>query len=95
MYIFTGICLVVALASAVLNIINKPSTIKTSGLGLGAFLLVFVIAYILASDEVMEYHGELSNTTSKLSGTGLYMFYILIVAAAGAIVFSAVSKLFK
>ena len=94
-YILFGVSTVLALIAAVLSMVVKPETIKSTMIGVGAMLLVFGISYGLASDEVLPKYGEVSPLTSRLSGAGLYAFYILFFAAFAAIVFSGVMKLVK
>ncbi|MDN3723291.1 hypothetical protein QRD02_02770 [Aequorivita sp. SDUM287046] len=71
--------------------------IKNTLISVGAFLLVIVVAYVLADSSPMEMQeGEmLSESGSKWVGTGLIAFYILAVLAVGAMVFSGIKKITK
>ncbi len=71
--------------------------IKSTLLSIGAFLLIVVIAYVLADATPMQMpEGDmLSESGSKWVGTGLYTFYIMAVLAIGAMVFSGIKKVTK
>ncbi|MDA9277152.1 hypothetical protein N9P56_02110, partial [Flavobacteriaceae bacterium] len=64
-------------------------------MSIGAFLLIFVISYVMADGvESFTKDGELVTAqTSRYIGTGLYAFYILSVVAVIAMAFSGVKKL--
>ena len=68
--------------------------IKNTLISVGAFLLVVVIAYVLADGTPMVMpEGEmLSASGSKWVDTGLYTFYILGIVAIGAMVFTGIKK---
>lgn len=69
--------------------------IKKTLISIGAFLLIFVIAYALSTGvESTNRDGEIITAqTSKWIGTGLYAFYIMAILAVIAMVFSGVKKL--
>ena len=71
--------------------------IKNTLISVGAFLLIVVIAYVLADGNPMPMQeGEmLSESGSKWVGTGLYTFYILAILAVGSMVFSGITKVTK
>lgn len=68
--------------------------IKSTLLSVGAFLLVVLIAYLLADGTPMAVQdGEmLSASGSKWVDTGLYTFYIMAILAIGAMVFTGIKK---
>lgn len=95
-YLLFGIVLLVALFGAVTGALSKPGSLKGSLIGIGAVVLVLVISYVLASDEVMPYYkSTVSVTEIKWSGTGLIMLYFLFAGAIGSIIFSSVYSLIK
>lgn len=71
--------------------------IKKTLMSLGAFLLVVVIAYVLATgvETPMRDGKVLSASGSKWVGTGLYTFYILAIVAIGSMIFSGIKKVLK
>ena len=61
-------------------------------------LIEFVIfSYLIASNEVLESFEkyEITASTSKQVGMGLIAFYILMLAAIGAVLYAELSKVFS
>lgn len=70
--------------------------IKGTLISVGAFLLVVVIAYVLADGTPMTVGGDvLSASGSKWVDTGLYTFYIMALLAIAAMVLTGVKKVTK
>ena len=72
-----------------------PAKIKIAGIAVVALLAIVGISYGLSDgQEVVNGTGEqmVSESGSKLVGTGLRVFYILIIVALGAMVASGVKK---
>lgn len=71
--------------------------LKRTLLSVGAFILIFVISYVLAEGNEMPLRegGMLSSSDSKWVGTGLYAFYFMAVLAIGAMIFSGFKKITK
>lgn len=69
--------------------------VKKTLMSVGAFVLIFVISYVMADGvETFTKDGELVTAqTSRFIGTGLYAFYIMSVLAIIAMAFSGVKKL--
>jgi len=71
--------------------------LKKTLLSVGAFLLVVIISYVISSGSVEGLpliDGQpISESGSKWVSTGLNTFYILAIAAIGAMVFSGVKKI--
>lgn len=100
-YVLIGIAVLGALFSAVLGAVKNSGNIKQAAIGFGALLVVLVISYVLA-DDVMpktslsaEELAKITTTDVKLSSTGIVAFYILLLAAIAATVYSEVSRFFK
>jgi hypothetical protein len=73
--------------------------IKKTLISIGLFVAVVVVSYVLASgslDNLPLVDGvPVTESTSKWVGTGLNAFYILAIAAIGAMVFSGIKKITK
>ncbi len=67
---------------------------KKSLIGMGAFVVVFALAYAL-SDGSVKPEWNISESTSKLISTGLHMLMIATLGAIGAIVYGEVTRMFK
>ena len=77
---------------------TNTATLKKTLVNVGAFLLLFLIAYFVFAQgvETPMRDGEiLSEGGSKMVGAGLYLFYFLIVIAAILMVFSGAGKFLK
>ncbi|PHQ31110.1 hypothetical protein [Leeuwenhoekiella nanhaiensis] len=96
-YVTIAIAIVFVLVFVLKNLFSSGSSLKGTLIGLGAFLAIVVISYVLASgEEVTLRDGEVvSAGASRWIEAGIYMFYILALVAIGAMVFSGVKKLAK
>ena len=92
-YVVLAIVLVLVLIYVLKGIF--AGNIKKTLMAIGAFLAVFVIAYVLSNgvETPMKDGKILSESGSKLVGTGLRMFYILTIIAIGAMAWTGVKKL--
>lgn len=78
------------------NLFTNVATLKSTLMGVGAFLLLALICYFAFATgvETPLRDGEmLSANGSKMVGAGLYMFYFLVLIAGGAMLFSGVKKM--
>jgi len=93
--------LVGALASAVIfaivNAMKEPKVLIKSAIGIGIVLVVFGICYAVADSEVTLKAAALGITESrsKLIGAGLNVFFVALIGAFVALVYSEISKAFK
>jgi hypothetical protein len=91
-YILFGVSIVAALIASVGGFLNDPQSLKNSLMSIGIIVVLFVISYVLASDEVLlSYPKGITPTMSKLSDTGLILFYMLFFGAIASIVYSSVA----
>lgn len=97
---FTNILLIIAAAAAVLFglyyfITNIKKNIPLL-IGIVVFIVIAIIAYSMAGDAVADnYVGKITPSTSKLSGAGLGVMYVLLVIALLSAVVGEVSRIFK
>ena len=75
------------------NTNNAKKTLYTSG----GLVIAFLIAYLLASDEVLNSYEKYETTaaSSKQVGMGLIAFYFLLFGAIGAVLYAELSKAFS
>tara|TARA_B110000003_G_C16641570_1_gene530391 strand:- start:1494 stop:1823 length:330 start_codon:yes stop_codon:yes gene_type:complete len=75
------------------NTNNTKKTIYT----LGGLIVVFIVAYLLASDEVLNSYEKYETTASasKQVGMGLITFYFLLFGAIIAVSYAELSKIFS
>lgn len=75
---------------------QKGSELKKTFIGVGAFLAVMIISFIVADSEPLTVGGEeFSSTTSKMVSTGLNAFYILALVAIGLMFFTGYNRIKK
>lgn len=103
MFIITYLLLAIAVAVSLLftlkNLFANPKSLKKTLMVIGGFLLVVVISYVLADGtdinlEEMANRGiETSETTVKRIGTGLNVFFLLVVIAVGSMLYGGFKKM--
>jgi len=85
----------IAIVLSLKNIASNPAKIKVAGIAIIALLAIVGISYAMSTgQEVLSETGEqmVSESGSKMVGTGLRVFYLLIIVALGAMVASGVKK---
>lgn len=79
------------------NLFTDTGSLKNTLIGIGAFVAVLVIAYVVSSGSdagnYMYNGAPATSTESHLAGAGLIAFYILIAAAAGAMIWAGIKKM--
>jgi hypothetical protein len=79
------------------GLFTDTGSLKNTLIGVGAFAVVLVIAYVFSSGSDAAnymYNGAPATTTeSHLAGAGLVAFYILIIAAAASMIWAGVKKM--
>jgi len=96
-YILLGATSILAIGFPLKQLISNPKKAKEIGMALGGLFVIYIIATLLASDEVTEHYAKfgVTATLSKQVGTGLFLFYILGAGAILSVVYSEVSKMLK
>jgi len=100
LYVGYGLLIMALGAATILPLINalkSPKELMKSGMAIGALLVVFLISFGLSGSEVTaKYTAQgIGESSSKLIGAGLTMFYIVFLIAAIGIVYSEISKALK
>ena len=95
-YIVLVVCIAIVLVFVLKNLFSNKENLKKTVIGLGLFIAVMLISYVLASGGEVKANGEIySGSTTKLVGAGLNAFYILIVVAIGTMVWAGFTKIKK
>ncbi len=86
---------VVTLLFTLKNLFSDPAQLKKALMFLGIFAAVIALAFVLSSGEEvpLEDGKVLSVADSRWIGTGIRTFYILVIGAAGAMLFSGIKKM--
>lgn len=73
----------IAIFFGLYNLATNPQALKKTLISLAVFAIIAILSYVAASDMPIKIGKEISITpdTSKLVGTGLYMFYFLAAIA--------------
>lgn len=65
-------------------------------IGIVVFVILAIVCYNLASGTILPTYAEdITESSSKLSGAGLMIMYVLVIVAAGAAVIGEVTRIFK
>tara|TARA_B100000214_G_scaffold63933_1_gene42138 strand:- start:1236 stop:1565 length:330 start_codon:yes stop_codon:yes gene_type:complete len=96
-YLMVGLAALTAIGFGIKNMIQKTGSAKKTLFTIGGLIAIIIIAYITASDEVLNEYKKYNITTSasKQVGMGLITFYILIFGAIAAVLYSELSKIFS
>lgn len=96
MYGFFVLSVFLALILAAVGMVANPKGIKTTLLSLVGFGVLFGVSYVLSGNEVLKSYAEgTTQSDSKLIGMGIIAMYILFLGSIGAVIYSAVSRMFK
>ena len=90
-YVLIGLCALAAILLPLIQSFGDPKSLIKSGIGVGALVVVFFIAYAMADGSSM----GTTTGTSKMVGAGLITMYLATAGAIIGIVYTEVSKLFK
>lgn len=96
-YALLGIAILAAIGFSIANAMKVPGAFVKSLIGIGVLLALFGISYALSSSEVSTKNAALGLTesSSKLIGAGLIMFYITLALSAVALIYSEITKALK
>ena len=88
-YVILFIIVASVLYFGIKNMIGNKSSLMNTLKGVGSFLVLFIVCFLIASgEETLMREGKiLSATSSKFIGAALFMFYSLIIIASGAMLF--------
>lgn len=100
LYVGYGLVLIALGAAIILPLINalkSPKDLAKSAMGVGALVVIFIIAFGLSGSEVTaKYTAQgIGESSSKMIGAGLTMFYIVFFIAILGIVYSEINKALK
>lgn len=96
MYGFFILSVSLTLVLAAVGMVANPKSIKSTVLGLGGGAILFGVSYLLSGSEILKSYAEgTTEMDSKLIGMGIIAMYILFFGSIGAVIYSAVSKMFK
>lgn len=95
-YIILVLVLAFVVIFVLINLFTNTSGLKNTLIGVGAFAVILIVSYLSAGGDPRQYdlqEGVATSAQSQMVGAGLTAFYILIVIAALAMIFSGVKKI--
>lgn len=97
-YVALGLCIILALLFPVINIVSQPKNAVRVLIGIGALVVIGIIAYSFASNEFTELQLralKISEAGSRVVGAALIGTYIIAGASILAILYAEVSNFIK
>jgi len=97
LYVLLFIAVTAAIIFPLINSITNPSGLVKTGISLVVVLVLFGISYAASSSELPRsaIAAGLSESSVKLIGAGLIMFYIVLILAILALIYSEINKALK
>lgn len=97
-YVIFVLVLAFVVFFVVKNMFTNAKSLKNTLVGIGAFLAIIIVSYLLSAGDPTQYYDNnvlVSDSTSQLVGAGLVTFYILVVVSIVAMAWSGVNKIKK
>ncbi|WP_397363751.1 hypothetical protein [Olleya sp. R77988] len=97
-YIILGLVLLFVVIFVFKNLFTSGKSLKNTLIGVGAFLAILLIAYLVSGGDTNQYKYNglvASDGESKMVGAGLVAFYVLGAVAVATMLFSGIKKLIK
>jgi hypothetical protein len=100
-FILLGLAAAASLIFSLIHLFSNPASIKKTIFVVVGFLLVVAIGYVLADGtnvsipEMADRGIDTSETIIKRIGTGINVFFILVIIAVGAMIWGGVRKAIK
>ena len=96
-YIMVAFAALATIGFGVQKMMQNTNNAKKTLYTVGGLVVAFIIAYVLASDEVLNSYDkyEITASSSKQVGVGLITFYFLLFGAIAAILYAELSKVFS
>ena len=98
LYLVYG-CMIVAGGAAILfGLVQLLTNLKGNMsllIGLIGFVVLAFICYSIASDDITRYDDDITTSASQISGAGLMVMYVLVIAAVAMAIIGEVVRIFK
>ncbi|MFZ5970643.1 MAG: hypothetical protein ACOYXA_03535 [Bacteroidota bacterium] len=96
-YVFFFVALGAAIVLPLLHALKHPKELGKSAIAVGVLVIVFLVAYSLSDSSVNAKAVALGvdESSSKLIGAGLILFYIVFGGALLGIIYSEINKALK
>ncbi|MDC0249630.1 hypothetical protein OAK24_02005 [Flavobacteriales bacterium] len=96
-YIMVACAALATIGFGIQKMMQNPNNAKKTMYTVGGLVVIFIIAYLLASNEILSSYEKYETTasSSKKVGMGLISFYLLLFGAIGAVLYAELSKVFS
>jgi len=94
-YLMIAFAALTAIGFGVKKMMLKTNNSKKTLYTIGGLVVIFIIAYLLASDETFGGGAPITPATAKKVGMGIISFYILAIGAIGSVLYAELSKTFS
>ena len=100
-YILLAVAVVASLLFTLINLFAHPQKLKKTLVMIGAFAAVLAFSWAIASgtdvnlDEMARRGIPTTETTVKNIGTGLNLFFVLVIIAVGTMLWGGIKKMTK
>ena len=96
-YVMVAFAALAAIGFGIMKMMQNTNNAKKTLYTVGGLVIAFIIAYVLASDEVLNSYEKykITASSSKQVGMGLITFYCLLFGAIAAILYAELSKVFS
>ena len=96
-YVMVAFAALAAIGFGIMKMMQNTNNAKKTLYTVGGLVIAFIIAYVLASDEVLNSYEKykITASSSKQVGMGLITFYFLLFGAIAAILYAELSKVFS
>ena len=96
-YTMVALAALATVGFGIKKMIQNTNNAKKTLYTVGGLVIAFIIAYVLASNEILNSYEkyEITASSSKQVGMGLITFYFLMFGAIAAILYAELSKVFS
>ena len=96
-YVMVAFAALAAIGFGIMKMMQNTNNAKKTLYTVGGLVIAFIIAYVLASDEVLNSYEKykITASSSKQVGMGLITFYFLLFGAIAVILYAELSKVFS
>lgn len=94
--IVMGVAAAVAILFGIVHFLTHIKNNIPMLIGLVVFVILVIVCYNIASSAIMpSYSADITPTTSKLSGAGLMVMYVMVIVATAVALLGEVTRIFK
>lgn len=94
--VIMGVAAAIAILFGLVHFITHIKSNLPMLIGVVVFVILVIVCYNMASSEIMpSYSEDITASSSKMSGAGLMVMYVLVIIATAAALVGEVTRIFK